>query len=141
MARVRVVPVTLLLFGIALIILSGHAMTAHKTERWSAAAVFATVEEYASTGQGPCSRLIVASCKDAIVHDPLSPNYGKPSPQVRVFCQLSGDTGIMAVYGMYDPIGITGYAIRLDRWRKICVRDGCAEMDLTWLQRFLPGLR
>ena len=123
-----------------LLILAACVLTVHAINRAGAAAVLDTVKNFAITGRGPCTRLIIAECPHATNHDITSPNYGKPSPQVRVFCQLSNTTGIMAVYGMLHPVGITGYAIQASRFDKACERDKCGRADLTWFQSFVAGM-
>ena len=141
-ALVRVSAFLLLVavIAVAACVMTDHALTRGVGQRWSAAAVFTTIENQAMTGRGPCSRLIIAPCPQAVNHDIGSPKYGRPSPQVRVFCQLSNTTGIMAVYGMLHPVGITGYAIQASRFDRVCERDACGRADLTWFQNFVGGM-
>ncbi len=132
--------IALVVIGGAWFMLSNHAATRGTGELWSASRVLQAIEEYSSDpGRGPCQRLIVAACPNAINHDTTSPNYGHPSPQVRVFCQLKPDGGIMGVWGMTHRVAITGYYLQTSRFEAIARRDGCVEQDLTWFQNFLLG--
>lgn len=120
--------------------MTNHAQSRGTGDLWSASRVLTTIADAArDPNKSPCQRLVVAACRNAVNHDSTSPNYGQLSPQVRVFCQLKPDGGIMGVWGWSNRAGITGYWLQYSRFEAITRRDGCAEVDLTWFQGFLAG--
>lgn len=132
---------TTLFLLMALIVLAcvatTHARTAHKSETWSSMRVYDTIRG----GRDNCQPLLIALCPYAINHAQASSSFGRLSPQARVYCGLTNDSGIMGVFGLgrEKPVYITGYAIRQVRFLRILRRDNCLFVDTIHLDGLLLG--
>lgn len=129
---------TLFLLMVLIVLACGlamHARTAHNGETWSSMKVYDTIR----SGRDNCQPFLVALCPYAINHAQASQSFGRLSPQARVYCGLTSDSGIMGVFGLGkdQPVYITGYAIRQVRFLRILRRDNCLFVDTNHLDGLL----
>lgn len=148
--RPNVFPLILLLLAVAAfatirvtqMVISKHAMTAHQGEMYSALDVYGLIDRTVASGNnnggGPCIKLEISSCMEAV-------NIrGEPSPQAKVACLIRGtpENGLWAVgivglwWGEDFPVYATGHVehtAALEHERK---RDKCVTGDLTWLSKW-----
>jgi hypothetical protein len=139
-AKVVVLPI-LLLCTLTLLVISNHARTSHAAETWDAMTVLTTITNayYGNDDDKVCKALEVAVCPEA-----RNVYTNRPQPHAKVFCLLdpkAPDGGLYAVgiFGLsYDqPVYVTGYAMSGLRKEKVCYRDQCAKINMSFLGTLL----
>lgn len=131
----------------ALFGLSNHAQNNHigQGEMYSSKDIAAIFYNTAynmpqKPGQG-CKYIQVALCPNAKVSNPMSPNFGKPNPHIKLHCENDRGVGISMLVG-YNGVVITGFTTPASKFSKVVKRDACTlgTMDdfMSAVKKALP---
>ena len=135
------VSAVLVLLVVSLLVISNHATKSHVDETWSAMVVLETIKNAYNGNDDDkvCKALEVAVCPEA-----RNTYTNKPQPHAKVFCLLDpkakeGGLYAVGIFGLsYDkPVYVTGYAMTGLRKEKVCIRDGCGKINLSFLGTLL----
>ncbi len=119
---------------VTLIVVSQHAMEAHKNNVWDSTRVLDRLGGYNGGDKSLCQTFEMASCPNAIT------DSGKPTPQFRAYCgdKSAGVMGIFGVrFGTENPVYVTGFSLSYARWQAMNTRDRCFLVSGDWLGRML----
>ena len=138
-ARKVVVLPMVLLFAVALLVISEHARVSHQADAWSAMRVLDQIKSAHNGGDDKCVTLEIAFCPKAV-----NSITGRRQPHAKVFCELPKTgtqrlyaVGIFGLAGDNGPVYVTGYAMTAARRAKVITRDQCAIANVSYLNTLL----
>lgn len=96
-------------------VMSQHAKNNHYNDKLSSQDIFDLIDAEATSIKkgwpGPCKPFEVYVCALATNANKADPNFGKPSPHVKIACSPDGDVYGVGIVGLNPPLGVfvTGF--------------------------------